>query len=119
VTASDVVSITNQQFPLLSKITSPPDKPVDSITSTISGLQQSVTVYFVSPAGVGVGVGVLVGVGVGDAAAGVLDGVGVGVGDAGQKVLSSHSSIEVLLIESTLFIDEHNTSFSLIIAPIL
>jgi hypothetical protein len=70
--------------------------------------------------GVGVLVGVLVGVGVGDAAAGVLVGVGVGVGvAAGQNVLSSQNLIAVLPTASTLRIDEHNTSFNLVIVPIL
>jgi hypothetical protein len=125
--------------------TSPADKPDDSVMPRRSLTQQDSTLYFVRPAGLGVGVGVdvlvgvgvgvdvlvgvgvdvLVGVGVGvDVLVGVgvdvLVGVGVGVGvAAGQKVLSSHNSIEVLLIESTLFIDEHNTSFSLVIVPIL
>jgi hypothetical protein len=109
--------------------TSPADKPDDSVIPRRSLTQQDSTLYFVRPAGLGVGVGVdvLVGVGVGvDVLVGVgvgvdvLVGVGVGVGvAAGQKVLSSHNSIEVLLIESTLFIDEHNTSFSLVIVPIL
>jgi hypothetical protein len=110
-----VVPRTDQQLPLSSTNTSPADKPDDSVIPRSPLTQQDSTPYFVRPAGLGVGVGVLVGVGVG-----VLVGVGVGVGVAGgQKVLSSHSSIEVLLIESTLFIDEHNTSFSLVIVPIL
>jgi hypothetical protein len=114
-----VVLTTDQQLPLPSTNTSPADKPDDSVIPRRSLTQQDSTLYFVRPAGLGVGVGVdvLVGVGVG---VDVLVGVGVGVGvAAGQKVLSSHNSIEVLLIESTLFIDEHNTSFSLVIVPIL
>jgi hypothetical protein len=66
---------------------------------------------------VGVGVGVLVGVGVG-VLVGVIVGVGVGEG-SGQNVLSSQNLMADFAMLSTLRIDEHNTSFNLVIVPIL
>jgi hypothetical protein len=122
VAGPEVVRSTVQQLLSVSENTFPTIHDPASTTAVMLLSQQYPTSKNPAADGVGVGVGVLVGVGVGvlvGVGVGVVVGVGVGVGDAsGQKVLSSHSSIDDLLIPSTLFIDEHNTSFSLVIVPI-